>query len=205
MKKQIITLGKRKIQATYLEKPFDKALSELKENGYRIITAKENVELRMETGKDSFISKNGNYVQEGVIYVPKKGIFLTKHPPILKNPKESTEANRNGNEFYITNEQTERALESSVKVPYSQTNISFDEFGDDEITNFLFGKKAKDYGLFLKDAGINEMPLYFQNKDYIDGEGRSFANQLWLCRLGGWAGLGGDGHGLCYGKRDSGG
>ncbi|MAG79177.1 hypothetical protein CMI40_02265 [Candidatus Pacearchaeota archaeon] len=48
---------------------FDKALEKLNKKGYRLITLEENAKLRMLKGKDSYVSKNGNFVQEGTIYI----------------------------------------------------------------------------------------------------------------------------------------
>ena len=40
--------------------PFDQAKQELESDGYRIISLEENAKLRIQEGKDSFVSKNGN-------------------------------------------------------------------------------------------------------------------------------------------------
>ena len=62
-------------------------------------------------------------------------------------------------------------------------------FGEDELTNYAFGKSAKEYGEFLKEAGIKEMPIYLANIGTAP-----FARQAWLHGLdsGDWSGLLGD-------------
>jgi len=159
-----------------------KRKKELESKGYRIISLEENALLRIQEGKDAFISRNGNYTKEGVIYLPSKEIYLTKNSPIMKNAKEATECHRNNNEFCLNDKQVSNAIKKgiSVKFPKNENySIPTGRFGEDEITEFAFGKIAKDYGLFLKDAGIKEMPVYFANcKD------KAFARQMWFGRLG---------------------
>ena len=58
--------------------------------------------------------------------------------------------------------------------------------------------KAKDYGLFLKEKGISEIPVSLADKSYVDKQEKPFATQLWLRRLGG-GGSGLDGNGGGYG------
>lgn len=185
------------LKSAYVEAPFDKAKAELEKEGYRIISLEENAKLRMQKGKNAFISQNGNHVQEAVIHDKAKGIFLTKYPIIIKNAEKATDCHRHGNEFFIDKEQTENALKDSAKFPKTENySIPTDRFGEDEITDFAFGKIAKDYGLFLKDAGINEMPVWFASlKD------KPFARQLWLRGRGSGSDLDGYGRYLDYNCR----
>jgi len=169
-----------KFNSKYLEEPFDKGLKKMCEERYELISLEENAKLRIEGGKDSYVSLKGNWVKEGVIYVPKKGIFLTKNSSVLDNPKKAINAQRNGEEFYITEEQTEKALENSVKIPYDLKKILLKTFGYEKITNFCFGESAVEYGVFLKGAKINGMPLWFHNENYVDRQNSSFARQLWF-------------------------
>src|SRR3989344_9379505 len=91
--------------SAYVEAPFDKGKEALEEAGYRIISLQENAQLRMQEGQDAFVSRNGNWVKEGIIYVPNKGKFLTKNSPIMVNVEEATNCNRNSRNFYLTNKQ----------------------------------------------------------------------------------------------------
>jgi len=173
---------KGKLESAYVEAPFDVALKELKKEGYRIISLEENAKLRMQEGKDAFISRNGNYVQEAIIYDKDKGKFLTKYPIIIDNAQEATERHKNGDEFYLNDKQVSNAIKKGIAVKFPKIkdySIPTDKFGEDIITDFAFGKIAKDYGLFLKDAGIKEMPIWFAGlKD------KAFARQMWFGRLG---------------------
>jgi hypothetical protein len=179
------------VESAYAEAPFDQALKALKKEKYNLISLEENARLRMQEGKGSFISQNGNRVKEGVIYLPSKEIYLTKISPIIQNAQEATECHRKGNEFYLNKSQTEKALKDAVKFPKNDNyEIPTDKFGNDALTDFAFGKIAKDYGLFLKEeAGINAMPVWLASC-----EKKPFARQMWFRRLGGGgrSGLNGD-------------
>jgi hypothetical protein len=189
-----IDVKPRGIVSAYVEAPFDKAKKALEKEAYKIISLEQNAQLSMQEGKDSFISRNGNCTREGVIYVPKKGIFLTKNSPIMVNPKEATECQRNGKEFYLNKEQVEKALADSVEL--SGKPIPTSRFNDDKITVFAFGNTAKEYGEFLKEAGINEMPIYVANV-----KKNPFVRQMWPLGLGGRSVLIGSSRSLCYGSR----
>jgi hypothetical protein len=180
---------KGKVESAYVEAPFDQALKALKKEKYNLISLEENAQLRIQEGKDAFISQNGNYVKEGVIYLPSKEVYLTKISPIIQNAQEATECHRKGKEFYLNKSQTEKALKDAVKFPKnSNYEIPTSEFGNDAITAFAFGKIAKDYGNFLKEAGINAMPVWLASC-----ENKPFARQMWFGRLGSVDGSGLDG------------
>ena len=67
--------------------PFDEAKAVLGSNGYEVISLPVNAELRIRQGEKANISQNGNYVREGVIYIPKKGNRLVRDSPILGSAK----------------------------------------------------------------------------------------------------------------------
>ena len=153
--------------------PFDKALSLLASKGFQIISLEENANLRMQTGRYSEISKIGNFAQEAILYLPGKGKFLTKLSPIMEFPVEATNAHLLDTEYYLRPEQVEKALSRSVKL--EDEYISIDQFGEDEVTDLMFGSYAKEYGEFLREYGFVEMPVYF---DEISEE--PFARQVWF-------------------------
>jgi len=165
------------MDSVYVERPFDEAKKELEDNGYHIVSLEEFAKLRIAKGKEHHVSNYGSYAKEGFLYVPQKGIFLVKDSPILTNAKKATECHRKGKEFYLINEQVEEALANSVQFKNSKS-IPTNRFAEDERTAFAFGETAKDYGQFLKEAGIKKMPVYLANL-----ENKSFARQAWLGRL----------------------
>ncbi|MDP1695862.1 MAG: hypothetical protein Q8L29_03045 [archaeon] len=190
---QDITKGK--LKSAYVVAPFDEAKATLESKSYRIISLQENAQLRMQEGADSSVSKRGNYTREGVLYLPKKGIFLVRNSPILDKAKEATNCNRSRKEFYLTIEQVEKALTDSVE--FKSAGIPTNRFGDDKITSFAFGKDAKAYGEFLRESGINSINTYV-----VNSESNPFARQLWLYGLvdGDRSSLLGDSKGLGYGN-----
>ena len=129
-------------------------------------------------------------------------VILTKNSPIIKHSKEATQANKEGKEFYISQEDLDEALQDSIEFPYSQKPIPTNRFGEDPITVFGFGEFAKKYGEFLKDATINEMPIVLVGKYYVDKQSQ-FARKVWFWNLDGGSFLGGDGRFLrgSYGLR----
>jgi len=161
----------------YVVAPFDVGKAELEKAGYEIISLEQNVQLRIQEGKDADISRNGNWVREGVLYVPKKGIFLTKKSPIMANAEEAISCHRNGKDFYLTDAQVEEALSDSVVI--LGDSIPANRFAENPVTVYAFGKTAEAYGQFLKEAGINEMPVWLANL-----QDKLFARQMWLHGLG---------------------
>ena len=96
----------------------------------------------------------------------------------MANAKQATQCHRKGIEYYLTDKQVEEALADSVKL--SAESIPTNRLGENEITAYAFGNQAKQYGEFLKQAGIDEMPVWLTSiKD------KPFARQLWLYGLGG--------------------
>ncbi|MBI2106394.1 hypothetical protein HYT57_00260 [Candidatus Woesearchaeota archaeon] len=162
--------------SAYVEAPFDKAKEALEKEGYHVISSRENAQLRMQEGKDAFVSRNGNRTREAFIYNPKTGIFLTNNSPIMANAQEATNCHRNNKEFYLTDAQVEESLADCVEL--SDKAIPTNRFAENQITVYAFGNVAEQYGQFLKSAGIKEMPIWLANL-----EDKPFARQMWLLRL----------------------
>lgn len=177
---------KGKLHSAYAIGPFDKAKDALESEGYRVISLEEQAGLRIQEGADSSVSTRANWAREGVIYIPIRGIFLTKNSPIMDNAKGATECNRHEREFYLHKEKVEKALASSVRI--DNTEIPTDRFSEEALTNFAFGKNARDYGEFLKENGIDRINVWLANAAI-----NSFARQAWLSRnLNGCRSLGYD-------------
>jgi len=191
------------IESGVVYAPFDKGKAELEEADFQIISMPKNAELRIQQGKDAFVSKNGNWVREGVLYIPGKGNYLTRHSSILQSAEETTQAHGNGKEFYPTQEQVDLTLKEYAKFPERNISIPVERFGEDELTVFVIGngdsKKAQNYGNFLKDAGIPEMPICVVGGDYVKAQGKPFERLLWFYGLDVRSYLGGDVTYLCGG------
>jgi hypothetical protein len=165
--------------------PFDKAQKKLKYADYSIISLAQNAQIRMEQGAGSDVSRSGNYVREGVIYVPNGTPRLVRHSPVLKAAEKATKAHRQGKEFFPTKAQLEEALSDSVDFPNQNTNIPTNRFDEEELTVYAFGneEQARSYGEFLREAGIKEMPVWIENASNVNKQSKPFTRQLWLSNL----------------------
>ena len=152
---------------------FDKAKLALESEGYRVVSLEEQAGLRVQEGIGSIVSQRGNWVREAFIFVPNKGFFLTKSSPIMANAREATKCNRNHKEFYLNEEQIEKALADSVKAVHAR--IPTWRFSEEEIISFAFGENAEPYGKFLKDNGIDGVKFYLP-----DAQDKSFARPAWF-------------------------
>jgi hypothetical protein len=188
------------IESGYVEASFDKAKAELEEEKFSIITPEQFAQHRIAEGANHSVSLNGAYTSMGSLMVPKRGRFLVVQSLVMQNPSKAIEAHRIGNEFYVSDNDAEKSLASgSVAIPYAQSAVPFERFADDPITAFVFGKTAGEYGAFLKESlrevEVAEMPLWFNDQEYIDSQKKPFANHLWLHRLGCGGGSELDGYG----------
>jgi len=181
-----VDIKPRGTASAYVATSFDEGKEALAKEGYRIISLQENARLRMQEGKDAFVSQNGNWTREGVLYVPGKGKYLTKNSPIMANAKQATDCHRKGEDFYLTAEQVEQSLDGAVEL--TGKSIPTNGFGSSDIAVYAFGEEAQKYGDFLKEAKITEMPVYLASM-----ENKPFARQIWFRSLGGWSELYGDG------------
>ena len=164
----------RRIESTYVERELDKGKEILEKQGYQIPSLAQAARLRMQEGRDAKISMHEIIlVKDAMLYIPKKGKFLTKESPIMDDAAQAVKRQIGVNEYYLTEEQTERALVNAIRLPKREFSIRpdkyfsipTDRFEEDEITCFAFGKSSEDYGDFLRTSGIKSMPVYM-DKDY---------------------------------------
>jgi hypothetical protein len=184
---RIIDVNEKDVKSAYVIAPFDVAKTELESKGYSVITPEQFAKLRIAKGPEHNVSLKGAFTSMGNVMIPQKGRYITPISFVMQNPTKATEAHRQGKEFYISNEDAEKALSLGVKIPYNQFEVPFNRLGEDEVTAFIFGKTAKAYGSFLQEA-LNEskeetMFLVFSNEKYINSQKSPFANQLWFYRL----------------------
>lgn len=172
---QDVTKGE--MQSAYAEGPFDKAKEALESKGYRIISLEEQAGLRVQKGANASISTRGNYVKEGVLFVPKKGFHLTRNSPIMADPVAAMEAELYGHWFYPTASQIESALADSIKIKAGE--VPTNRLAEDERTAFAFGKNAKAYGEFLRANNIDRITICLEN-----AQNKPFATPMWLSRVG---------------------
>jgi len=166
----------RTSDSAYVVVPFDEGKAVLEANNYRVISLEENAGLRIHEGEDAYVSRNGNWVREGILYLPDKRVLLTKNSPIMDNSEEATSCHRNEEDFYLNNYQVEKALEDSVEI--KDKEIPTNKFGEDELTVYAFGENAESYGRFLESAEIKEMPIWLTKV-----QDKPFVRQLWFSEL----------------------
>jgi len=190
----------------YVEVPFDEGAEALGADNF--ISGRNLAFARIQQGENHSLSKNGSYIREGDILIPREGIVLVRFSYALTSPSKATEAHRQGKEFFITKKRASDYLELA-KDPRDNTAflltditpVPTNRFGEDARTIWLFQDKAIDYGEFLDNEGISVMPLSFNSQDYINEQGKPYANQLWLRSLPGGSGVVGDYWGLAHGDR----
>jgi len=166
---------------------YDKAKKQMESEGFTEIDLAKNARLRIQQGKDAYVSRNGNLTSADILILPSGKPRLTRSSIISAFPAEATQTSRTG-EFYVDSpelkEAYEKALEDSVEI--DTTAIVAKKFGKSKVASYAFGtsygenpdkdaEEAQDYGTFLVKADISEMPINLPNS-----ETRPFARKLWF-------------------------
>ena len=197
--------GKKALEIGTSQGPFDQSYPALLKAGFTFHSAEQEAHARILAGPNSYVSRNGTYVNNAHVYQPKdSGIVLIvdgKHNPILANPSEATNAHRNGNEFYVNTpkllNRAERDPKKAVKsgvlalarpvkkgmLSSSEANpfeVSVDELAENPYFAFTLRDEAKPYGQFLKQAGIKSVPVYLVNESNTKKETNPFSRLLWV-------------------------
>jgi len=187
--------------------PFDESNVEIAKMLHMAVSLEQNAELRIEAGKEAHGTQNGNYTRECFVYDPVRGIYLTKYPLIIMNAEEATEQHRRGEEFWISENDVERATAPglSVRIPDERNIwIPTGNFKDSDILRFAFGRNTEKYGRFLEEVcEIAKFPIWTIDRAWaVGGKGKPFARQVWFygllnnCK----SGIGGNDRCLHYGN-----
>lgn len=187
-------------EIVYAQDSFDKAKEALETIGYKIASAEDIAKARIEQGKDAEVSRYGGWTKEEFVYDKSNGIYLSKNlSHIIANARKATECHRNGEEFYLTDKQVNESLDSGailVSKDSDDFSISTNRFGEDKIMVYAFGESAKQYGEFLRKAGIKGMSVWLANL-----EDKPFARQMWFGFFRDWSFLVGNLRDLSYSSR----
>ena len=193
--------------------PFNKgkrAVESAEGGKFRMPATWLNQQVREERGYQDDVSRNGNWVLEGVLYAKNKRILTPTGLPYL-HPDEAVSAHSQGREYTLegcTQEKIDKAVAEGLEVKASDLNsdgnlaIPCDDFGSNRYGLFFFGGKgadkeksdrAKKSGLWLINSPekIKEVIVYLDGKDYSAIIGKDYANQMWFRGLGGRSGFGG--------------
>ena len=163
------------LQSATSDKPFNEAVRELQVKGYRIISMEEQAGLRVQEGRTHPVSKEGNFTQEGWIHSPNTmGTYLVKKSPLIKHLDEVYQTHVKGDEFNIQSN-----LEGALLVPYG-AEIPTNRFAENDITVFMFGKNAENYGNFLTELGRKTQKIWTPNQQAINSQTDTFARQNWM-------------------------
>lgn len=175
---------------------FDVALATVKKYNQEVISLAQNAQIRIQEGKDSYSSKNGNFTREGVLYLLKEKPKLVRNSPILYSAKEAVEASKNRREFCPSASQIESALADSVDFPESKINIPTNRFDSEALTVYAFGGEspARAYGEFLKESGLEFLFIPELRKSHINSQRKPFARQIWFSSIEGKSSIACDFH-----------
>jgi len=191
--------------------PFNKgkrAVESVEGGKFRIPATWLDQQVREERGYQDDVSKNGNWVLEGDLYVKDKRILTPTGLPYL-HPDEAVLAHSQGREYTLegcTQDEIDKAIAEGLEIKASDLNsdenlgIPCNDFGSNRYGLFLFGGKgtdkersdrAKKSGLWLIDSSekINELIVYLDRKGYSNRVGKDYANQMWFRGLDGGSGL----------------
>lgn len=176
---------------------FDKCVDEFKAKGLEVITAKQLAEARMRGGANHAVSRSWTWLAENFNYLPNGDILVASKAfnPLLQYAsfaKMATDCHRQipFMEFCLNDDVVGYLLEGAKQkggvlqlrrkdIQKEVTKgISTDDFGKMELTAFLFGDKAEDYGKFLRKNEIKSVPLYVANK-----QSKAFSRALWAFNL----------------------
>jgi len=165
---KIINLRKTQPEIVHVEDMWIGRLNEnLKSAGYKIASAKEVAEAQI-----SIIDRTGRhlhipyippgFVKEGIIHSSRNVYHLTHISPLINNAREVDKivSSRWDHHLYLNQEQLEQALVGSIELKNHQNSIPTARFGEDEITNYLFGETAQKYGELIKEKGQAEMDIF---------------------------------------------
>src|SRR3989338_8427423 len=124
----------RQMSTKIVVAPFDQAIAQLREAGYKPATLKDAARERIVQGRQADVSTNRFYVAESVLYIPGKGNYLVpaNYSPILASPVEATNAHRNGSEFYVEQERAEQIAQNSIVFPTKNIEVPVNRLAGEE-------------------------------------------------------------------------
>lgn len=174
-----------------------------------------NQQVREERGYEDDVSKNGNWVLEGILYVKDKRIINPTGLSYL-HPNEAVKSHSQGGEYTLetcTQDEIERAIANGLEIKADDLDSDGDlvipckDFGSNQYSLFLFGgegkdkeksKRAENSGEWLikSPQEINKITLYLDKQKNIKKVGKDYATQMWFRDLNWRSGLVGWGWGL---------
>lgn len=112
-----------KLHTKYLSLPFDEGKAQLEAQGFAIPFAYENGKLRMERGYNDDVSRNGNWVREGPLYLKGDNTRLLRTGLPFLRPEDATNAHRINKEYtYLYPKEVEKARAEGLEVKPKDLN-----------------------------------------------------------------------------------
>jgi hypothetical protein len=128
----------------------------------------------------------------------------------LELAKTATEAIRKGvvDEFFLNRGEVEKYMEwaeedrdkppterrvlmlDNVDRSEKKVRFSFDEFGERDEILLMLGDQAENYAHFSREAGLNELILWLQQKEWVNKRKAAYVSQIGLESFGKWGELG---------------
>lgn len=179
---QDITKGE--LRSAYVEAPFNESKEILESNDYNLISLEESLKLLV-LGADAHFEKKFFNVSEDFIYIPEKGVYLSKKSPIYRSPDESTNNLGLDEEFYLNDSQIEMALSDSIFIfPFTEGSrygkeicISTKDFKEDKRNVYAFGNLVQNHEAFLN----KHFPSGFEFViDCLEGRKRPYAKKAMI-------------------------
>ena len=158
--------NKHTLDATIMAEDMPKVIASFENKGFRIASSEEVARTRIEFGKDNFMRYGRNALpglnlddctKEGLIYLLNQEVRLTHNSPIIADPKKASRSFYDKKEFLLSSEELEIALKDSIKI--NEREIPTNRLGEDDLTNFIFGKSAQAYGDLLNQVGYESFQI----------------------------------------------
>ncbi len=192
--------------------PLDNSLKALRAVGAKKpIAPRDLAYSRIESGKESSLTRNGSFTSAGFLYLAKEMPLLALDSPLNSYAlaRKAVEENRNSRYFStedlaLYEKHFKQAEKDKNKAPEERRvlilpsretfDISLDQNSD--ILKGVFGDLAEDY---LNFTGRDSLRTYLVDSETVDKQKGTLATQLWLGGLsGGGRSVLGGGRGLYY-------
>ena len=171
----------KKIEAFRINSSFKKVLSVLNSKNLKLPDLSEFVQLMVVSGYGKKLFKNStNYLEKGVVFIPKDGIYIVNPSPILLKLEESFRAHEKEEEFFLDKYFTKSFLESkeSYKFDLNKRTIPFKDFFPSDLSKFLFCSEERVCFDSLKKVNCKEISFSFPSEEYLNSFEQAFCNQL---------------------------
>jgi len=163
-----------------------------------------NQQVREERGYEDDVSRNGNWVKEGVLYRQTANNVFTKIGLPYLHPEEAVLAHLQCREYTLegcAQDEIDKAIASGLEINPEDLDKNDDlvipcsDFGSNKYGLFFFGGKgtdsersnrAKNSGQWLINSPetIEKFVVRLDSKNYSKKIGRDYAYQMWFSSLG---------------------